>query len=171
MTNYDTKLDSDLLAAYEKRWQEDNSSIVFFPLAEAYRKTGQTEQAIRLCQIGLDKHPNYMGARVVLARALLERKQTEEAKSELETVVQNIPYNLLASKLLAKIYIQEGELAKAVSRYRIIAGFYPEDREISKQINYILQTEIPRKKRLLEVLEQWRDSIRESSCSNSESDT
>ncbi len=146
-------------AAYQERWEKDNNSIVFFPLAEAYRKAGQIERAIQLCRHGLNIHPYYWGARVVLARVYLEQDKLDEAKTELEKVVEIVPFNLLAAKLLAQVYTRQGELAKALQRYRLIGAFYPEVTKLAGQIDYILETELPRKKKLLQILEQWREAV------------
>ncbi len=154
--------EAEIPAAYQERWEKDNNSIVFFPLAEAYRKAGQMERAIQLCRHGLGIHPYYWGARVVLARAYLEQDKLDEAKAELEKVVKNVPFNLLAAKLLAQVYTRQGELAKALHRYRVISGFYPEATKLAEQIDHILETELPRKKKLLQMLEQWREAVRKT---------
>ncbi len=165
MITYCVANDPDLINTYRERWQQDNNSVYFYPLAEFYRKSGKTEQAIELCKKGLSKHPYYWGARVVLARAYIEQDQLDEARKQLETVVEIVPYNLTAAKLLAQIYTQQGYLSKAVARYKTIAGFYPEDTEISKRIRYLIKTELPRKKKLLATLEQWRENIRKNNFS------
>ena len=41
-------------------------------LADTYRKDGLLEEAIRVCRDALAAHPTYVGARVVLARALMD---------------------------------------------------------------------------------------------------
>ena len=160
MNSNSTAAETEIPAVYQERWRKDNNSIVFFPLAEAYRKAGQMERVIQLCRHGLGIHPYYWGARVVLARAYLEQDKLDEAKAELEKVVKNVPFNFLAAKLLAQIYTRQGELAKALRRYRVISGFYPEVNKLAEQIDYILETELPRKKKLLQTLEQWREAGR-----------
>lgn len=148
-----------LLEAYQHRWQQNNNSIVFFPLSEAYRKIGQTDRAIELCEFGLAKHPYYHGARVTLAKAYIEKNRIEEAKTELEKVLEAAPNNLAAGKLLAQIYDIEGNISKAVNRYRTINAYYPEIGEFKKRVAYLLEVELPKKKKLLHILEKWRQAF------------
>lgn len=161
-------LDAGLLARYQDRWQQNKHSIVFYPLAEACREVGQLERAIELCRDGLVRHPYFWGARVVLGRTYLEQGQLDQAREELEKVVEVVPNNLLASKLLAQIYTGQGELAKAAHCYETIANFYPEDEEIYERYHYLLDTEVPHKKQCLKVLEQWRQAARDRYSSSVE---
>jgi thioredoxin-like negative regulator of GroEL len=54
----------------------------FVELAEAYRKEGLFEDAIRICRDGLARFPASVRARVVLAQALLDRGAVEDAAAE-----------------------------------------------------------------------------------------
>ncbi|MBI5787752.1 MAG: tetratricopeptide repeat protein [Candidatus Schekmanbacteria bacterium] len=150
----------EALEVYLTRFKQDSDSIVFFPLAKAYLKAGETAQAIEVCREGLVKHPYYWGARVVLAKAYLKLNKISEAKEELEKVNKIVPNNVLAAKMLAQIYLREGELYKAVLCYRTISAFYPEQKEFTRQIKFILEVEVPRKKKQIQVLEEYREVIR-----------
>jgi two-component SAPR family response regulator len=52
----------------KKRLTQNPDSLIFVPLADAYRKAGLLQDAIDVCTKGLEKHPTYMSARVVLGR-------------------------------------------------------------------------------------------------------
>src|SRR3954463_4792409 len=88
--------------SFLKKYQDDPSSRVFAPLAEAYRKAGLVNEAIEIAREGLKMHPRFMGGRVALARALFDKKQYQEVVEELSPIVQDIPDNLVAQKLLAE---------------------------------------------------------------------
>ena len=45
---------------------------IFAPLAEAYRKAGLVDEAIEVAREGLRIHPNFVGGRVALGRALFD---------------------------------------------------------------------------------------------------
>jgi tetratricopeptide (TPR) repeat protein len=58
----------------------------FVRLAEAYRKEGLLEDAIRICRDGLGRFPASWPGRLVLGKILLEQGAVEEAYDELEHV-------------------------------------------------------------------------------------
>ena len=62
----DNKNFSPMIYDYLKKYQEDPTSRVFAPLAEAYRKAGLIDEAIEIAREGLRVHPNFVGGRVAL---------------------------------------------------------------------------------------------------------
>jgi predicted Zn-dependent protease len=102
-----------------RRVASDPASIAFAQLAEEYRRAGDFEEAVRVCRSGLAQHPTYLSARVTLGRALLELQQFDDARAELDFVVQAAPDNLAAIRALADIHQRRGDLdeqASAVGR-------------------------------------------------------
>jgi tetratricopeptide (TPR) repeat protein len=95
--------DSARIEELRRRVGRDPASIVFAQLAEEHRRAGDYEEAIRVCRRGLEYHPDYLSARVTLGRALLETGQIDDARRELEQVVQAAPDNLAARRALADI--------------------------------------------------------------------
>src|SRR3954468_23950919 len=87
---------------YLKKYQEDPTSRIFAPLAEAYRKAGLVDEAIEIAREGLRVHPHFVGGRVALARALFDKEKYEEVATELSAVVQDAPDNLIAQRLLGE---------------------------------------------------------------------
>src|SRR4051812_26198397 len=85
---------------YLRRYQEDPKSRVFAPLAEAYRRSGKVDDAIQICLEGLKHHPEFAGGRVALAKCYYDKKEFGACRDELELVVEKIPENLLAQRLL-----------------------------------------------------------------------
>ena len=97
------------LEELRRRVQKDPASIAFAQLAEEYRRAGQYDEAVHICRTGLTRHPTYLSARVTLGRALIELEQYEEARAELEYVIQSAPENLAAIRGLAEIHQRRGE--------------------------------------------------------------
>src|SRR5262245_34688745 len=104
---------SPLIYSYLKKYQEDPTSRVFAPLAEAYRKAGLVDEAIEIAREGLGVHPGFVGGRVALARALFDKKSYDEVIAELVPIIQDVPDNLVAQRLLAESYLMTGRLAEA----------------------------------------------------------
>ncbi len=129
-----------LIYRYLKQYQDDPTSRVFAPLAEAYRRAGLVEEAIEIAQEGLKIHPRFMGGRVALARALFDKKSFQEVVDELSPIVQDIPDNLVAQRLLAESYLILGRVAESLSAYKMLLYFTPQDLE-AVQIVQELETQ------------------------------
>jgi len=116
------------------RWARDPGSRAFLPLAEEYRRQGRLAEAERVCREGLQKHPQYHSARVLLGRTLLELDRMEESSEEFRAVLESEPQNLLAGRLLATIYRNQGRWSEALETYRRLQAFYPDDADVRAQV-------------------------------------
>jgi len=87
----------------EKRWAENPKGRNFAPLADAYRKAGELDRAIELCTAGLELHPDYVSAHIVLGRCLMDQKNDPGASDVFRKVLALDPENVLALKILAEI--------------------------------------------------------------------
>jgi len=119
---------------YLDMWQRDPHSRVFAPLAEAYRKIGQIDRAVEICEKGLKIHPNYVSGRVALGRAYYDKGDYGSAKTQLEMVFEADPENLVAAKTLGEIYENEGNLEKALLAYRLAHYSTPSAGEIAQKV-------------------------------------
>ena len=102
----DIKTDAPLppeIAKYMATLSKDPNSMVFAPLAEAYRKAGMLDEAIKTAQEGLKLHPNYLSGMVALGRGYFEKGMLQEANKELEQVVKIAPDNIIAKNILEEI--------------------------------------------------------------------
>ncbi|MBI3541979.1 MAG: hypothetical protein HY075_01710 [Deltaproteobacteria bacterium] len=118
-----------LLLKYLKMFQDDPKSRIFAPLAESYRKIGLTEQAIEICLEGLAIHPDFIGGKVALARAYHDKKMNVQVRDLLMPVIDQIPDNLMAQKLLADSCLVLGYVQEALASYKMILYFNPADQE------------------------------------------
>lgn len=126
--------DHPLIYSYLKKYQEDPTSRIFAPLAEAYRKAGLIREAIEIAREGLRIHPRFVGGRVALARALFDQREYPEVVRELAEVVRDVPDNLVAQRLLAESFLMMGRAAEALSAYKMLLYFSPEDSEINRLV-------------------------------------
>jgi predicted Zn-dependent protease len=100
-----------------RRVEKDPASIAFASLAEELRRTGQLEEAVRVCRAGLEHHPTYLSGRLTLGRSLLELEQYPEARTELAYVLNAAPDNLLAMKCMSELQERAGELPAAAAGF------------------------------------------------------
>ncbi len=128
---------NSLIYHYLRKYQEEPTSRVFAPLAEAYRKAGLLNEAIEIARDGIRIHPHFLGGRVALARALFDKGEYNQVVKELEPVVLDAPDNLVAQKLLAESYLILGRIAQALSAYKVLLFFLPQDQEIIELVQEI----------------------------------
>ena len=121
----------------EKRLADDPNSRMFVQLAEEYRKQGLLENAIEICEQGLAKHPQYPSAHVALGRALLEAETFDRASEEFESVLAQVPDNILANKFLGETYHRLGRYDESIQKYQIVQTLAPEDTEIEHKIEAV----------------------------------
>lgn len=101
--------DNPRIDALRRRVEKDPASIAFAQLAEEYRRGGDYQRAITICRDGLARHPGYLSAQVTLGRALIELKQFDDARKELEAVLSVAPDNLAAIRALAGMHEHLGD--------------------------------------------------------------
>jgi predicted regulator of Ras-like GTPase activity (Roadblock/LC7/MglB family)/cytochrome c-type biogenesis protein CcmH/NrfG len=102
-------------------------SLVFAPLADAHRRLKRYEEAIQICLKGLETHPHYMTARVVLGRAYLENEMLDEAGEEFRKVIHADPNHAMAHGMLGQIYSRQGQFTKAVEEHQAVLAINPDD--------------------------------------------
>lgn len=120
-----------------KRLQEDPSSRVFAPLAESYRRLGRIDEAIEICQRGLEHHPDFHSGRVALARCFLEKHRYQDAQFECEKVVQLAPENILAQKILGDALLAQGQTHSALHAFKMALLLAPCDISLSEKVHQL----------------------------------
>ncbi len=126
---------SPVIYEYLKKFQDDPTSRIFAPLAEAYRKAGLLDEAIEIARDGLKVHPNFVGGKVALARALFDKNLYAEVVEELSPVVRDVPDNLVAQKLIAESFLMLGRTMDALTSYKMLLFFSPEDRDAARIVS------------------------------------
>ena len=130
---------SDRIDQLKARLDRDPTSRVFLQLAEEYRRGGSLPEAIGILRAGLEAHPSYIAARVVLGRSLLEAGQPGAAVRELERAVDLDPTQLVANRLLVEAHLAEGRPEKARERLELYRLLNDRDDEIVRLDERILE--------------------------------
>ncbi len=132
---------ADAMAEIEelkKKLAQNPDSMIFMPLADAYRKAGMLDEAIEVCKAGLNKHSSYTSARVVLGRIYSEKEMVEEAIVELKKAEANDSDNLMVHSMLGNAYLKKKMYADAVSQFQKFLSLNPEDTEIQEKLQEAL---------------------------------
>ena len=94
----------------------DPSSLAFMPLADALRRAGQLEVALRVALRGLDRHPYLADAHDVLARIHADRGDLERAADEWEMALRLNPAHGPARLGLGFVDFRRGDFENAERR-------------------------------------------------------
>ena len=91
------------IAKLESRWRDNPQGLTFAPLAEAYRKQKDPRRALEILQPGLERHPDYIPANIVLGRCHWDLGDLEAAERAFTHVLALDGENVIALKALADI--------------------------------------------------------------------
>jgi tetratricopeptide (TPR) repeat protein len=130
----------------KEKIERDPNSKLFVPLAEEYKKAGKIEEAMDVLLKGLERHPNYMSARVSLGKIYLEKGMLNEASQEFEKVASVIPDNLYAHKKLAEIYESLDNKNRAIEELKIVLRLNPIDEIAAKTLASLEESLMPAQK-------------------------
>lgn len=121
-------------------WSEelagDPSSLVFLPLAESLRRSGQLELARKVAARGLERHPHNPDAHDQLARIHADAGDLQAAYDAWDVVLRLQPGHLGAIKGMAFIRFHQGEPEEA-ERLLVGAQAGTEDADISAAIHTV----------------------------------
>jgi predicted regulator of Ras-like GTPase activity (Roadblock/LC7/MglB family) len=101
------------IAKCEQILDADSRSQIFAALADAYRKKGEIEKARKVCSEGLEKHPNYSSARVVMAKIYINERKFDLAEEELQKAISAGGRTRAIDLLEAEILLYRGEHKRA----------------------------------------------------------
>ncbi len=118
----------------ERRWQENPRGLTFAPLAEAYRKGGETGKALELLDTGLAQHPGYVPAHIVRGRCHLDAGERSLAELDFLCVVELDPENAIALQCLADLAEGDGRTSDAIRRLEALLAVDRNNEEAQAQL-------------------------------------
>ena len=120
-----------------RRFEEDPSGRQFLPLSDVLRNHKLIDESVELLAQGVQDHPGFAIARVVLARELFQRGMIMDAWTTLDHAPLPLTDNVLAQKLKYKMSILLGDESSAMTalqHLRMQQGIDPEIKRISERL-------------------------------------
>ena len=113
-----------------KKKFDENPRRYFAPLANEFRKAGDIEQAIMICEEFLPQQPGHMSGHIVYGQALYEAGKVTESRTVFETALGLDPENLIALRHLGDIAHGQGDHPAARNWYVRVLDADPRNEEI-----------------------------------------
>lgn len=114
-----------------QRWSEevarDPAAPTFLPLAQSYRRGGQTEAAIQLCVRALARNSAHLEGHLLLAQLYLESGEHERAGDEWSIVLRLDPGNFEAHRGLGFYWLERRQHLDAKRHLQEAARLRPAD--------------------------------------------
>src|SRR5262245_2651440 len=115
-----------------KKKFDENPRRYFAPLANEYRKAGDLDQALFICQAHLPQQPGHMSGHIVYAQTLFEMGRFDESKAAFGTALALDPENLIALRHLGDIARHAGDFNTAREWYQRVLEADPRNEEIGE---------------------------------------
>ena len=117
-----------LLKKYENIYRREPKSRVFVLLADIYRQNEELAKALKICQEGLKKHPNFSAGYTALAMIFIDKDELKPAVQALEKAVQLTPESLQTYKLLGSVYRKLKDPLNTLRVYKKILFLEPKNK-------------------------------------------
>ncbi len=133
---------SPRLDELRKRYEE-NPRRFFAPLANEYRKSGDVERAVDLCQLHLADAPANLSGQIVFGQSLFDAGRYEDARQPFSIAAQLDPENLIALRHLGDIARFLGAPGEAATWYQRVLEADPRNEEIGDLLREMTAAQAP----------------------------
>ena len=120
-----------------RRYEADTKGRTFLPVADILRSHRLIDESLELLAAGVERHPTFTVARVVLARELLQKGLIAPSWRVLEDSPVSLRENVLAQKLRFKLSLLLGDFPVARSTYQHLLTHQMLDAETKKTGDYL----------------------------------
>ena len=128
------------IAAYTEILAKDPRSTIFVSLGEAYRKMGMLDDARQVIEKGVESHPDFGPAHIVLGRILCQQGEYQSSEAAFQRALKHDPESLAALVGYARLNILLGVESKAREVLLTARELSPADPIINKLLLSLPET-------------------------------
>ena len=125
---------SDDIRALTARVADEPGSLAFLELAEALRRRGQLEAAVKVARGGLSRYPGLADAHDLMARILSDQGELAGAFDAWADALRLDPMRTGALKGIAFLYFRAGDTPAAIEHLQRAAEVDPDDISIAQAL-------------------------------------
>lgn len=151
----------------EKKLQDNPESILFARLADSYLKAERIDDALRVCEEGVRKHPHYVTGHLILGKCYLAKRLYDQAEREFKRVLLFDPKHLSAHKHIGDLMKKIGWENTYEMSYRRIAKIDPLNEDVRAVLREIEREKkkpeehIPSEQRMKEISRPEKPQVKE----------
>ncbi|MCK4667001.1 tetratricopeptide repeat protein, partial [Candidatus Dependentiae bacterium] len=119
---------------YLNELQHDPSSTIFAKLADAYRKNGDYDPALKVVEEGIQKNPEFIKGWIVWGKILADSGRNDDAIDKFKKVTELNSDNLSAYLFLGRLYKKVNNLESALDSFNKSFKLSPDDEDILEEI-------------------------------------
>lgn len=123
------------IARLAERYSKEPKSRIFVQLADAYRKNNMVDEALEVLKQGLQYHPNYPLAYLILGKCYFDKRMYAQSKDALEKTIEFDPINIVALRMLAQVCETLKDEACQLKAYKGIVSIDPTDEMARNKLN------------------------------------
>ncbi len=116
---------AEFIERCQLEYEQNPSSRVFAPLAEAYRRLDLIEEAFEIASRGVRLHPDFAAGRIAYARVLIAKKAFADAVDQLQKSAELSPDNILAFLLLGETLLELRRPKDALNAFKMVLFLNP----------------------------------------------
>lgn len=128
---------ADDVRALSAALARDPSGLVYVELAEALRRRGQVEDALRVVAHGLSRHPQHADGHDCLARIHVDRGDLAHAMAAWAHALEIAPEHVGALKGIGFLYFRQGEHRKALTALEHAVAAAPDDESVRRALETV----------------------------------
>ncbi len=125
-----SKVEVESLETLQVSLQQNPDSLTFARVADALMKNSRLDEAIRICEEGIRRHPHYVTGHMVLGKCYMQKKYFDQAEKEFKRVLLYDPKYLAAHRSYGDLMREIGWENTCEMSYRKIQHLDPLDEKV-----------------------------------------
>jgi len=131
------ELDFSEIQRLSEKYNKDPKSRIFVQLADLYRKNNMLDEALDVINKGLEYHPEYPVAYLILGKCYYDKRSHIQARDAFEKTIALDPQNIVALQMLAKTCEILKDERGQINAYKSIISIDPLDNSAKEKLTML----------------------------------
>jgi tetratricopeptide (TPR) repeat protein len=131
------EVDFSEITRLNEKYGKDPKSRIFVQLADLYRKNNMVDEALEVLSKGLEYHPEYPVAYLILGKCYYDKRSHIQARDAFEKTIALDPQNIIALRMLAKTCEILKDEKGQINAYKSIIAIDPLDNNAKEKLSML----------------------------------